>query len=202
MYWYICVSIPLVFYLKKCYSAMLIDRSLAWLSSERLQPAANRNRCRDPQPNIKWSLGRLLEELGDGLRNLEGIGIPQGSQQNKLTWPLGVPETEPPTKEQAQAGPSFSLHICIRYEAWSPNNWSRSWPWLCCLPVDPVPLTGLSCLASVGEGVPSPAATWLPAWVDTGLGDAPLFSEEKGMGDRGGAVWEGTTRSGGCDLDE
>ena len=63
----------------------MYDKNLAQLSPERLHPAVDGNRCRDPQPNIKWSLGRLLEELGDGLRNLEGIGIPQGSQQNKLT---------------------------------------------------------------------------------------------------------------------
>jgi hypothetical protein len=29
-----------------------------------------------------------------------------------------------------------------------------------CLTVDPVPLNGLSCLASVGEGVSRPASTW------------------------------------------
>jgi hypothetical protein len=27
------------------------------MSSERLHPTADRNRCRDPQPNISWSLG-------------------------------------------------------------------------------------------------------------------------------------------------
>ena len=41
------------------------------MSSERLHPAANRNRCRDPQLNIGCSLGSLVEELGEGLRDLK-----------------------------------------------------------------------------------------------------------------------------------
>ena len=42
----------------------LIDWSLA--SSERLHPAPDR-RCRDPQPNIRWSSGNLVEEGEEGL---------------------------------------------------------------------------------------------------------------------------------------
>jgi hypothetical protein len=56
------------------------------------------------------------------------------------------------------------LHICKRWVAWSScrshNNGNRGCPWACCLPVDPVPLNGPPCLASVEEDVPSPAATW------------------------------------------
>jgi hypothetical protein len=51
---------------------MLADRSLALLSSERLHPAADWNRCRYPQPNIEQSPGTLLEEL----RTMKGIGTP------------------------------------------------------------------------------------------------------------------------------
>jgi hypothetical protein len=48
---------------------MLVDRSLAsrQLSSERLNPAINGKRCRDPQPNIRWSKeshAEKLEEFG------------------------------------------------------------------------------------------------------------------------------------------
>jgi hypothetical protein len=42
---------------------MLADRSLAWLSSERLHPAVNSDRYRDPQANIGWRLENLMEEL-------------------------------------------------------------------------------------------------------------------------------------------
>ena len=34
----------------------------AWLSSERLHPAADSDRCRHPQKNTGWSLGTLMEE--------------------------------------------------------------------------------------------------------------------------------------------
>jgi hypothetical protein len=44
---------------------MLADRSLTKLSSKRLHPSADENRCRDPQSNISRSSGSLVEE-GEG----------------------------------------------------------------------------------------------------------------------------------------
>jgi hypothetical protein len=41
---------------------MLIDRSLAWISFERLYPATDSERYRYPQPNSGWSLEILMEE--------------------------------------------------------------------------------------------------------------------------------------------
>jgi len=38
------------------------DKSLARLSSERLYPAPDSGRCRDPQTNSEWSLRSLMEE--------------------------------------------------------------------------------------------------------------------------------------------
>jgi hypothetical protein len=46
-----------------CYTRLV----LAPLSSERLQAATDGNRCRDPEPNIRRSLGNLLEEEEEGL---------------------------------------------------------------------------------------------------------------------------------------
>jgi hypothetical protein len=47
---------------------MLADRSLAQLSFERLHPAVDGNRCRDPQPNIRQSSREsCVEEGGIGL---------------------------------------------------------------------------------------------------------------------------------------
>jgi hypothetical protein len=44
---------------------MFVDRSLAWLSSEKLHPAADSDGCRDPHPNIEyWILVTLREEWG------------------------------------------------------------------------------------------------------------------------------------------
>ena len=69
---------------------MLADRSLAQLSSERFHPTVDQNRYRDPQPNIRWSSGSLAEELGVGLKNLEGTGIQKEDQESQLTWTLGA----------------------------------------------------------------------------------------------------------------
>ena len=70
---------------------MLAHRSLAELSSERLHPAANGKRYRDPQPNIRGSPGSPVEELGKGSRDLKRTGTPQEDQQSQLTWMLGAP---------------------------------------------------------------------------------------------------------------
>jgi hypothetical protein len=45
-----------------------------------LHPAADKNRCRDPDPNVRGSWGRLVKELGDRLRNQERIKAPQEEQ--------------------------------------------------------------------------------------------------------------------------
>jgi hypothetical protein len=50
---------------------MLADRRLAYLASERLDPAADGNRCRDLQPNIRQSLGNLVGKSGEELREME-----------------------------------------------------------------------------------------------------------------------------------
>jgi hypothetical protein len=112
-------------------------------------------------PNIRWSLeepsgrvrGRIEESRGDKdstRRPAESTGLD----------PWGLPEAEPPTKEQAWAGQSLlpSLNICTKCAALSScgfyNNWSRGLHRICCLPVGPITLTGPSCLASVGEDMP------------------------------------------------
>lgn len=43
---------------------MAVYRNLAYLSSERLYRAADRNMCKDPQSNIRQTSGNL-EEDGD-----------------------------------------------------------------------------------------------------------------------------------------
>ena len=43
------------------------DCSLTWLSSERLNPAADSERYRDPQLSTGWSLGSLMEGQEDRL---------------------------------------------------------------------------------------------------------------------------------------
>lgn len=45
---------------------------------------------RDPQSNIEWSSGTLIEELGEGLRALKCMRTPQKDQLSQLAWTLGV----------------------------------------------------------------------------------------------------------------
>ena len=47
--------------------------------------------------------------------------------------------------------------------------------------MDSTPLTGVPCLASVGDGAPSPAVTSRVGWCP---GCGYIFSEENGMGER------------------
>jgi hypothetical protein len=55
---------------------MLADRSLASLPFERRHPALDVKRSRDPQSNIRWSSGSLVEESGIELREPEGSRTP------------------------------------------------------------------------------------------------------------------------------
>lgn len=56
--------------------------------------------------------------------------------------------------------------------------------------MDTVPLTGLLCLASLEEDVPTAAVTCVLGWVTTRGGRTSLFSEVKGRGGRKGAMSE------------
>jgi len=123
--------------------------------------ADNGNRCRDPQPNIRRSLGSLVKELREGLRVLKKTGTLQEDQQTQLTWTLGVSHR---LSYQQKAYKSWTYsppfpgqhpHICSRCAACSScrssNNWSRSCPWIWGLSVHPILLTQPSCLAPVWE---------------------------------------------------
>jgi hypothetical protein len=72
------------------------------LSSERLHPATDGNRCRDPESNILWSLGNLAEEVEEGLLETKGSRTPQENLQNQLAWVHGaLTETEVATRDPA-----------------------------------------------------------------------------------------------------
>ena len=54
---------------------------------------------------MELNLGSFVEDLGERLRDLEGIATPQ----EDLTWIFGgSQQTEPPTKEHTWDGPSPS----------------------------------------------------------------------------------------------
>jgi hypothetical protein len=101
-----------------------------------------------PSPG-KVSGKRLIKTEGS---YPEGIWTLQEDQQSQVTWTLrGFQRLkhQPKSIQGLDPGPS---HTCGRYVALSscgsPNNrsgWSGdlAWFWFCCLPVDPVSLSGL-----------------------------------------------------------
>jgi hypothetical protein len=124
-------------------------------------PAAEKNRCRDPQSNIRKSSDILVKDLSWWMRDTEGIGTPQEDQKSKLTWTLESSQRKRHHTKSIHGLDVHTpfpcdLHICSRYTAWSswgsPNNRSRGCHWLCCLPVDLTPLTRLSLSVFSGTG--------------------------------------------------
>ena len=99
-----------------------------------------------------------MEELRERLRDTERIGTPH-EQQSQLTWTL---ESFQRLNHQPSMG--WTLASCIYvadmhlglHESPSTTRAGTVLDPVNCLPVDPIP-TGLSCLASVEEDVPSPA---------------------------------------------
>jgi hypothetical protein len=81
------------------------------MSSERLHPAADGNRCRNPQTNIRQkSSGSLVEELEEGLRELEESRTP-------LSCPLSTSKNDTTTSPSNSSlfsklqSSSLSLHL-------------------------------------------------------------------------------------------
>lgn len=115
---------------------------------------------------------------------------------SQLTWTLeGFQRLNHQPK--IDPGPDLALlHICSRCAGWSlcwfPNNWNGGYPWISCLPIDPVPLTGLPCLASVGKEMSSPAVTCAVSRIAT-QGNVPHFSAEKVKREWGGRVFVRST---------
>jgi hypothetical protein len=76
---------------------------------------------------------------------IEGIGTLHEIQQCQLAWTLGNSQRlnqQPKSIHGLVLGP---LHIRSRYLCGSANNYRGGSLWLCCLAVDPVPLTGRGC---------------------------------------------------------
>jgi hypothetical protein len=69
---------------------MLADRSLAWLSSESSTQQLSEINAETHSQTLDKSLGNLVEELGEGLRDLKEIGTSQEDQQNQLMWTVGA----------------------------------------------------------------------------------------------------------------
>jgi hypothetical protein len=125
--------------------------------------------------------------------------------QNQLSFAHRFPQRLNCQTESMHGMDLDSLHICNSCKVWSscrtPNSMIRGCIWLCCLPLDPFPLSGLTCLAIV-ENISGPTAT-LYAKVSWYPWEASSFLWRKwGWGI---VVWgRGTARRGGrgiCDGD-
>ena len=59
------------------------------------KPVKVRTTCRDPEPDIKWSLGKSVEEEEEGLKEQEKSRTLKENLQNQLTLdPWRLTETE------------------------------------------------------------------------------------------------------------
>ena len=61
---------------------------------------------------MRQKSGTPLEELGEGLKQLKGMSIPQGDQQCQLTW---TPEPQP---KSIQGLIQAARHMCSRGMPW------------------------------------------------------------------------------------
>ena len=121
------------------YCAVLADRNLAWLSSERLDQQLTETEADTHTQALDWGHADFYERVRGGVEGAEedcnSIGRSTAST-NLDCWELS--ETNPSTKEHTWSGPGLR-------------------------PPPPPPCSrGLSFLASVGEDAPNPVETWCP----------------------------------------
>jgi hypothetical protein len=116
--------------------------------------------CRDPVPNSRWSLGTLMEELGEGLQVPKGIGTPHKDQQESTNldpWSSQRVNHQPDNIHGQDLTPLNHPNIYIRCAAWSSCGSQTTrvggYPKSCYLSVGYVLLAGLPCLASVRKDV-------------------------------------------------
>jgi hypothetical protein len=139
------------------------------------------------------------ESYKEWFRYPKRIGTLQEDQRSQLTWTIWGPR-DWVTKQREHGLDLGSLHICSWWAAWSScqssDNWSRGYPWVCSLPVDPVHLNRQPCLTSVGKDMRSPAATWCGGWET----DTQRVSFPSGKGGMGKGLTCGTGRRGRADT--
>jgi hypothetical protein len=122
--------------------------------------------------------GNLLEEGEEVLKDPERSRTLHKNLQNQVTWNHRGPQRLNQQSKSMQGMDLGLINMCSRCLAWllcgNCNSRSRACFWLCCKLKDrnPCPITGLPCLASVGESAPSSTAIcwakggWNP-WEDT-----------------------------------
>ena len=91
------------------YQEVLVDRSLIWLSPERLFQSLTNTEAEALSQTLDWPQGFQMEELGRALKYLRRFAAPWREQECQLLRPLGAPE--PPTKEYTWSDPWSWPHI-------------------------------------------------------------------------------------------
>jgi hypothetical protein len=66
-------------------SVMLADRSLSWVPTERLPPAADSRQMQTPTAKHWMELGDSYRRIGGRITAPKRIGTPQEDQQSQLT---------------------------------------------------------------------------------------------------------------------
>jgi hypothetical protein len=94
------------------------------------------------------------------MRESEGSRTLQEDLQSQLTWVHGGSQRWNHQAKSMHGLELGLLHIFRRCAALSPHGFPNNWAvCLCSLPLDPFPLAGLLCLASVKKDEFSPAMT-------------------------------------------
>jgi hypothetical protein len=78
------------------------------MSSERLHQVTDGNRCRHPQPDIKWNLGNSVEEREGGRGVKDTTRKPTASTN---LGPYGLIETDLSSREHVWDTPRPSAHM-------------------------------------------------------------------------------------------
>ena len=136
------------------------------------------------QQNIRQNSERVGEKSKGGVRESDGVNLPQGDQENQVSWThWGLSETEPPTiKEHARSRPRLPGHmeqmriLGLLHVSYKPDS-RVSLIQLHGLPWETFPLAGLPCLAPVGTDVFRADVNWCARalWKLLGVGHVCLF---------------------------
>ena len=127
-------------------SPICIDWYLPQLSSERLHPVTNGNRCRDPKPNRSNSWNRA-KEREEGFQESDQSRTAHENSEKYVTWVHRSSESinqQPGNLHGAYLGPLHKGDSCVSLSTCrNPNSVSRGCLYTLIYFWGPIPHTGL-----------------------------------------------------------
>jgi len=142
---------------------LLVIFCCTWRQEHSITLIWDGKRCKDPQLNIRQSLGDIVEEGEKWLKKPERSRTVLENLKNQVTWDHRVSlrlNHQPESMHGTDLGPLHILNRCAAWSSfWATNSRRQGCLWLCCLSLDTFLLTGLSWLTSV-EDIPSPTVAW------------------------------------------